>query len=133
MYEAVSLLDHPRILFDREILRVIDEVTDGMDVNSETLSFDMIREIGQHGSYISRKETGKAYRSIWGRESILYEDGKAEGRKWRDPVEVARETISWILENHNPEPLSEDVKKEVSRIVAAADQDENLKKAVRGH
>lgn len=133
MYEAVSLLDHPRILFDRELLRVIDEVTDGMDVNSETLSFDMIKEIGQHGSYISRKETGKAYRSIWGRESILYEDGKAEGRKWRDPVDVARETITWILENHKPETVSEDVKKEIRRIVTAADQDDNLKKAVRGH
>lgn len=126
MYEAVSLLDHPRILFDREILQVIDEVTDGMEVNSHTLSFDMIKELGQHGTYISHKETAKAYRSIWRRESILYEDGKAEGRKWRDPVDVAREAISWILENHKPEPLPADVKQEVRRIVTAADQDEDL-------
>jgi len=126
MYEAVSLLDHPRILFDREILQAIDEITDGMDVNTKTLSFDMIKDLGQQGGYISHKETVKAYRSIWRRESILYEDGKAEGRKWRDPVDVARETISWILENHKPEPLPEEVKKEVRRIVAAADQDEEL-------
>jgi trimethylamine--corrinoid protein Co-methyltransferase len=133
MYEAVSLLDHPRILFDREILRVIDEVTDGMDVNDKTLSFDMIKELGHHGGYISHKETVKAYRSIWRRGSILYEDGKAEDRKWRDPVDVAREAITWILENHNPEPVPEDVKKEIRRIVTAADQDEELKKAVSGH
>ena len=126
MYEAVSVLDHPRILFDRELLRVIDEVTDGMDVNAKTLSFDMIKDIGQHGSYISQKETIKAYRSIWPRESILYENGKAEGRKWRDPVGVAREAISWILENHSPEPLPATVKQEVRRIVVAADQDENI-------
>ncbi len=126
MYEAVSLLDHPRILFDREILQVIDEVTDGMDVNSKTLSFDMIKKLRQHGTYIAQKETVKAYRSRWRRESILYEDGKAEGRKWRDPVDVAREATSWILENHKPEPLPEDVKREVRRIVAAADQDEDL-------
>ena len=133
MYEAVSLLDHPRVLFDREILQVIDEVTDGMDVNSKTLSFDMIKELGHHGSYIGHKESAKAYHSMWGRESILYEDGKAEGRKWRDPVDVAREAISWILDNHNPEPLPEDAKMEIRRIVAAADQDEDLKKKVRGH
>jgi trimethylamine--corrinoid protein Co-methyltransferase len=132
MYEAVSLLDHPRILFDREILQVIDEITDGMEVNTKTLSFDMIKKIGQHGSYIGNKETIKAYRSIWRRESILYEDGKAEGRKWRDPVEVAREATCWILENHHPEPLPADVKEEVRRIVAAADQDEDLKKEARG-
>jgi len=133
MYEAVSLLDHPRILFDREILRVIDDVTNGIEVNPKTLSFDMIKQIGQTGSYICHKETAKAYRSIWPWESILYEDGAAEGRKWRDPVEVARETISWILENHKPESLPEDVKQEVRKIVAAADKDEDLKKEVRGH
>jgi trimethylamine--corrinoid protein Co-methyltransferase len=133
MYEAVSLLDHPRILFDRELLLVIDEITDGMEVNSKTLSFDMINEIRHQSAYISHKETGKAYRKMWGRESILYEDGKAEGRKWRDPVDVAREAITWILENHNPEPLPDDVRKEIRRIVTAADQDEQLKNAVRGH
>jgi trimethylamine:corrinoid methyltransferase-like protein len=132
MYEAVSLLDHPRILFDREILQVIDEITDGMEVNPTTLSYDMIEGMGHHGSYISQRETAKAYRSIWRRESILYEDGKPEGRKWRDPVDVAREAVHWILENHNPEPLTDDVKKEVSRIMAAADKDEALKKEVGG-
>jgi trimethylamine--corrinoid protein Co-methyltransferase len=133
MYEAVSLLDHPRILFDRELLLEIDKITDGMNVNSKTLSFDMIKELGQRGSYIGHVESAKEYRSIWRKESILYEDGRAEGRKWRDPVEVARETISWILANHNPEPIPEDVKKEIRRIVAAADVDENLKSEVRGH
>ena len=128
MYEAVSLLDHPRILFDRELLLVIDEITDGIDVNPKTLSFDRIKEIGQHGAYIGHKETVKAYRSIWRRESILYEDGKAEGRKWRDPVEVAREAISWILENHKPEPLPADIKQEIRKIVAAADKDDDFKK-----
>ena len=132
MYEAVSLLDHPRILFDREILRVIDEVTDGMDVTPKTLAFDMIKKIGQRGAYITHKESIKAYRTMWKRDSILYEDGKPEGRKWRDPVDVARETISWILENHNPDPLPEDVKKEVRRLVAAADQDESIEREIKG-
>lgn len=132
MYEAVSLLDHPRIMFDREILRVIDEITDGVDVTSKTLAFDMIKDIGQRGAYISHKETAKAYRSIWPRESILYEDGKPEGRKWRDPVDVARETIRWILENHKPEPQPEAVRQELRRIIDAADKDDALKREISG-
>jgi trimethylamine--corrinoid protein Co-methyltransferase len=133
MYEAVSLLDHPRILFDREILRVIDDVTDGIVVNPMTLCLDMIKHIGHKGDYIGQKETVKAYRSIWPRDSILFEDGGAEGRKWRDPVVVARETISWILENHNPEPLPEEVMQELRRIVDAADKDEDLKREINGN
>jgi trimethylamine--corrinoid protein Co-methyltransferase len=132
MYEAVSLLDHPRILFDREILRVIDEITDGMQVTSKTLAFDMIKQIGQRGAYISHKETIKAYRSMWRRDSILYEDGKPEGRKWRDPVEVAREAVRWILENHNPDPLPDDVRQEIRKLVDAADQDESLRREIKG-
>jgi trimethylamine--corrinoid protein Co-methyltransferase len=132
MYEAVSLLDHSRILFDRELLKEIDVVTDGMTVNSQTLAFDMIREIGQLGAYISQKETAKAYRKIWRQESILYEDGKAEGRKWRDPVKVAHEAISWILENHEPEPLAEDLKQELRSIVDTADNDKELAQEVIG-
>ena len=126
MYEAVSLLDHQRILFDREILQVIDRVTNGIDVNSKTLSFDMIKELGQHGSYIGHKESVKEFRSMWPQESILYEDGKAEGRRWRDPVEVSREAITWILENHKPEPLPNEVKLELKKILAAADKDETI-------
>jgi trimethylamine--corrinoid protein Co-methyltransferase len=132
MYEAVSLLDHPRILFDRELVNVIDVVTDGIEVSPKTLSFDMIREIGQHGAYIKHKETAKAYRTIWKGDSILFEDGTAENRKWRDPVGVAREAVSWILENHNPTPIQENVSKELRRIVTRADKDEALKAKVRG-
>ena len=132
MYEAVSLLDHPRILFDREILRVIDDVTDGIEVNPTTLSFDMIKGIGQTGSYVGHKEAARAYRSIWPRDSILYESGVNEGRKWRDPVEVARETITWTLENHKPELLPEDVRQELRKIVDTADKDEALKREIRG-
>jgi trimethylamine--corrinoid protein Co-methyltransferase len=127
MYEAVSLLDHPRILFDRELVQVIDVITDGVEVNPQTLSFDMIKEMGQHGSYISHRESAKAYREMWKGDSILYEDGKAEGRKWRDPVGVAREAVTWILENHRPEPIDETVSKELRRIVDTADRDEAFK------
>ena len=133
MYEAVSLLDHPRILFDREILRVIDEITDGVDVNPKTLAFDMIKEMGHKGGYISHRETGKMYRTTWPRESILYDDGKPEGRKWRDPKEVSREAITWILENHKPEPISEGVKQELRRIVDRADKDDAIKREISGH
>ncbi|MCP4289509.1 MAG: hypothetical protein GY792_34655 [Gammaproteobacteria bacterium] len=43
--------------------------------------------------------------------------------KYRDPVEYAREKVTWILENHRPEPPSADVQKELNRILAAADKE----------
>ena len=46
----------------------------------------------------------------------------AAGQGLRDPVEVARDKVNWILANHHPEPLERDQQRELSRILAAADQ-----------
>lgn len=129
MIEAVSLLDMRRILFDREILQAIDIITDGFEVNEHTLAFDMIREVGPRGMYLAHKRTAQEMRKLWP-QSILFENPKHSEEKYRDPVEVAHEAIGWILKNHQPAPLPDDVKQELGRIVAAAEQDEELRKSI---
>ena len=131
MIEAVSLLDMRRILFDREIFQAIDIVTDGIEVNDNTLAFDMVREIGPRGMFLAQKRTAKELPKLWP-PSILFEKSQLPGEKYRDPVEVAHEAIDWILKNHRPAPLPEDVRQELRRIVTAADQDEELKRQVGG-
>jgi len=130
MIEAVSLLDMRRILFDREILQAIDIVTNGIEVSHNTLAFDMIREIGPRGMFLARRRTAEELPGLWP-PSILFEKKPLE-EEYRDPVEVAHEAIGWILKNHHPAPLPEEVKGELRKIVAAADQDENLKREIRG-
>lgn len=132
MIEAVSLLDMRRILFDREILQAIDIITDGIEVNDNSLAFDMTQEVGPRGIFIKNKRTAKELRKLWP-PSILFENPTSPEEKFRDPVEVAHESIDWILKNHNPEPLPKEVKQELRKIVDAADQDEDLKREVRGH
>jgi trimethylamine--corrinoid protein Co-methyltransferase len=129
MIEAVSLLDMRRILFDREILQAIDIITNGIEVSDDTLAFDMVREVGPRGMFLTHRRTAKEARKLWP-PSILFENPKHPEEKYRDPVEVAHQAIEWILENHQPEPLAEDVKQELGRIVAAAEQDEELRKSL---
>ena len=45
--------------------------------------------------------------------------------EYRDLLEVAREKTDWILENHHPEPLSENQQTELTRIVKAAEKEIN--------
>jgi hypothetical protein len=40
----------------------------------------------------------------------------------RDPIEVAREKVDWILSNHHPEPLETNQRAELTRILAGADR-----------
>ena len=44
-----------------------------------------------------------------------------DGQHYRDPVEVARERALDILDNYRPEPLADDVRSELRRLVDAAD------------
>ena len=131
MIEAVSLLDMRRILFDREILQAIDMVTNGIEVNDNTLAFDMIREIGPRGMFLAQRRTANEIPKYWP-PSILFEKSPLSEEKYRNPVEVAHEAVDWILENHRPTPLPEDVRQELRRLVAAADQDEDLRREVSG-
>jgi trimethylamine--corrinoid protein Co-methyltransferase len=132
LIEAVSLLDMRRILFDREIFQAIDIITDGIEVNDNTLAFDMVREIGPRGMFLAQERTAEELPKLWP-PSILFEKPKSPEEKYKDPVEVAHEAIDWILENHRPAPLPEDVRQELRKIVAAADQDEKLGREIRGH
>ena len=129
MIEAVSLLDMRRIMFDREILQAIDIITDGFEVNEHTLAFDMIREVGHRGMYLTQRRTADAVPKLWP-PSILFERSQHRDEKYRDPVEVAHEAIDWILKNHQPAPLPRDIRQELGKIVAAAEQDEELKKSL---
>jgi hypothetical protein len=44
---------------------------------------------------------------------------------YRDPLEVAREKVAWILDSYQPEPLEAAKHAELVKILAAADQELN--------
>jgi trimethylamine--corrinoid protein Co-methyltransferase len=131
LIEAVNLLDMRRILFDRENFQAIDIITNGIEVNDNTLAFDMIREVGPRGTFLGQRRTAEELPKLW-LPSILLEKSKLAEEKYGNPVEIAHEVIDWILNNHHPASLDENVKQELSKIVTAADRDENLRKGIRG-
>ena len=131
LIETGKLMHRERVMFDREIFQAIDIISSGFEVNNTTLAFDMIREIGPRGSFLGQRRTAEELRKLWPM-SILFEKSKVAGEKYRKPVEVAREAIDWIVNNHQPAPLDKPVEQELKEIVAAADHDENLRGEIRG-
>jgi len=91
-----------------------------MEIGPETLALDAIRAVGPGGHFLRQKHTRKHMRTAL-KPAITHQAG-ADG-KYRDPVQVAREKVAWILENHLPEPLEQVQKGELSRLLAAADRE----------
>jgi trimethylamine:corrinoid methyltransferase-like protein len=92
----------------------------------------MMREVGPRGMFLKQKQSAKELPRLWA-PTILFEDSDSPDERYRNAFEVADEAIRWILENHEPEPLAEDVRQELRRIVDTADKDENLKREIKGH
>jgi trimethylamine--corrinoid protein Co-methyltransferase len=90
-----------------------------MEINPEALALEVIDKVKPGGHFLSQKHTRKQMRTsmIRGVNHQLDTMGK-----YREPKEVAREKVDWILKNHHPEPPAADIQKEIDRIIAAADR-----------
>ena len=91
-----------------------------METSSETLAVDVIRNVGPGGHFLAQKHTRKHMRTAMA-PGVTHQMDK-QG-KYRDPMNVAREKVNWILENYQPEPLEDAKRAELNRILKAADRE----------
>ncbi len=80
----------------------------------------MIKAVGPRGFYLKHRHTRDHLRER--KFSELTGPGQTSG-KMRDPVEEARVKVEKILREHHPEPLEAVQQNELTRILAAADQE----------
>ena len=88
-------------------------------MDDESLALDVIDAVGPGGHFLAQPHTRRHMREAVVRS--ISQEIAADGQHYRDPVEVARERALDILENYRPEPLAEDVRDELRRLVDAAD------------
>ena len=114
---SFTLLYPEAIILDDELYHRARYSLMHITVDDETLALDAIRAVGPGGHFLAQKHTRNHMRTAVER-GLTHEPG-ADG-KYRDPLEVAREKVRWILENHQPEPLDEVKQKELTRILESA-------------
>ncbi len=112
---------HPwAIILDDEIYHRARYALMEMEVSPETLAVDVVQAVGPGGHYLGQKHTRKHLR-----DSVklgVTHQVDSEG-KYRDPLEVAREKATWILDNYRPEPLEKAQQDEFARILSAAEKE----------
>jgi len=124
MLESGVTIDYAQLVMDAEFARMVKYVVPGIAVNDETLSVDVIAEIGPFGDFLSHDDTYKGMRTQSQSRLIdrrVREDWTADGSTTiydRALVEARR-----ILETHVPDPLPEGVAAELKSIIAAAEQE----------
>jgi trimethylamine--corrinoid protein Co-methyltransferase len=88
------------------------------------MALDVIAKVGPGGHYLREKHTREHIRDF--RYSPLFRSRNDLGNL-RPPRDVALDEFKEIFATHQPEPLSDNVLKELDQILAAADRTaENL-------
>jgi trimethylamine--corrinoid protein Co-methyltransferase len=118
--DTYTLLYPEAIILDDDLYHHARYALLQMEVSPETLAVDVIASVKPGGHFLRQKHTRKHMRTAMVRGVIHQLD---EMGQYRDPVEYARERVTWIMENHHPEPPPEEVQREIDKILAAADRE----------
>lgn len=119
MMEQMLLASYEECVIDDEILGATFRIIEGVDVNENSIAFDVIKEIGPgHADYIMHEHTLQNFRKVSWFPKITnrdkWDDWQARGGK--DMRERARERANEILRSHCPQYLSESQIKELRKI-----------------
>ncbi len=118
--DTYTLLYPEAIILDSDLYETARYALADMEIGPETLAVDVVAKVKPGGHFLAQKHTRTHMRSALVRSCSQQLDANG---KYRDLVEVAREKVAWIMENHHPEPPAQDVQKEIDRILAAADRE----------
>lgn len=119
MLESGITFDLAQLVMDNEFARMIRACVAGIEVSDETLSVDVLEEVGPFGDFLGHDDTLKRMRTQSSPKLMdrnVYEDWTLSGAK--DVYEKASEEAIRILETHEPTPLEPGMAEDVSRLIA---------------
>ncbi len=128
IHDAAGLMEfamtvcYEKYVIDNEILGMVMRAVEGIRVDDDTLAFDLIKQVGPGGNFITAKHTRRFLRSEHYQPSLSNRDSReeweAEGKKttW----EKASEKVPQIIASHNyrlPAEVRQRVLEEIAGIV----------------
>jgi len=115
--ESYLTISPAQIVIDNEIAGMIRKILSGIEISQETLAVDIISEVGPGRHFLSQKHTLKHVGELF-IPKIANRSTRAEWKRLgeKDAAQVAREEAKHVLETHQPEPLDEDIKRELHEI-----------------
>lgn len=127
MLESGVTIDYAQLVMDAEFARMVKYCVPGIRVDDETLSIDVIADVGPFSDFLSHEDTFKGMRGQSHTKLIdrrVREDWAASGSL--NLSERAQLEARHILETHVPEPLSKDVARQVGGIISDAERELGL-------
>ncbi len=118
MLEFILGISYEQVIIDNEILGMVLHGIKKIEINDDTLAFDIIQKVGPRGQFLGQKHTmqymrkqlyipmisDKQSRELWSKKGA------------KDILTRAKEKVEEILKTHKIEPLDEDIKRMLRNI-----------------
>ena len=128
IHDAAGLMEfaltacYEKYVIDNEILGMVMRAVEGIKVNDDTLAFDLIKQVGPGGNFVTAKHTRHFMRSEHYQPSLSDRDSREEweARGGKVTWERAAEKVKKIIANHNwslPAEIRQRVFSEIPDIV----------------
>ncbi len=129
MLESGITFDFGQLVLDCEFARMIKHTVQGFRVNDETLALDVIKEIGPGGHYLMHEHTLDGMKSQ-SKPELIDRQIREVWEKAGSTTAYERATVKarWILENHKPDPLPDEVLGKIRAIVEDTEREMAIEK-----
>jgi trimethylamine--corrinoid protein Co-methyltransferase len=128
IHDAAGLMEfalttcYEKYVIDNEILGMVMRAVEGIKVNDDTLAFDLIKQVGPGGNFVTAKHTRRFMRSEHYQPSLSNRDSREEweAKGGKATWERAAEKVKEIIAKHNwslPAEVRKQVLSEISGIV----------------
>ena len=117
MIDSALAWDYASALLQNEFLDMVLKVVNGIQVNEETIAYDVIKEVGPAGEFITHEHTLNNFAKM-SKTTLMDRRSRDQWEASGSPdiVEKAYEKSMDILENAKPEPRPEKIQKELDDI-----------------
>jgi trimethylamine--corrinoid protein Co-methyltransferase len=122
--ETGLTFDFGQAVLDDEIVRMIRHLKQGFEVSPDTLSVDLIYEVGHFGEFLSHDSTLAKMRTL--SQTRFFDRSNREDWEFNgkpDSYDRALARALEILNTHEPEPLPPGAAEQIRAIVAEAEKE----------
>jgi len=114
-----------QLVIDDEIADCMTRVSEGFEVDNETLASEIVKNVGIGGTFLTQRHTLKHIRLEYWYPRLC---DRQAWDKWheaggKDMLLKAREHLEKILKDHQPEPLDRTIEERIDSIVKEAERD----------
>ena len=123
MLEAGMTFSFGQLVIDNEIAAMVKRVVNGVSLDDELMGVELIKKVGIGNNFLTQRHTLNNIETEQVQATIIDRRmrGAWERKGSKSLIQSANQKAAELLKTHEPQPLPQELIKELKRIVKSAE------------